>query len=266
MYTSAAKLGLKALKSIHFQKDEYILLTQDSIPGLEDRILLMDRNCSENLFMGSFLGREQEESPCLQIMQFARLPTAKGRSIRAIWARSTRNCHFKQVEHNYLVWQKGYSLAWITLSEKGFSGQREDRSGPAISGLIGKHLDISREQGHLLPDREKDLTSLLTNLALEQGYDLTSGSTGITSGDIAPQATSRVIERRLPGFELQMTQASLAQTSHGIISRAVAGTANKSLIVNLPGSPAAVETNLTALLPALKHTLDKLRDDPTECA
>ena len=249
-----------------FEQDEYVLLANNPLQGFEQQGLLLDRDLQEKFPVGSLMGPDRK-SPHLQIIQFLWLPTRDNTAQPAFRARSMQNLEIDQTPRKYEVWKENYSLARITLSEKGALGERVDRSGPVISRLINSYLPICWEQNYLLPDSLTGLSGLLANLALEQSFDLvvTTGSTGITSQDIAPEATSRILERRLPGFEHQMMQASLAETSSGVISRALAGTAGKTLVVNLPGNPGAVETNLAPLLPTLKHTLDKLQDDPTEC-
>ena len=165
------------------------------------------------------------------------------------------------------VQRRGRSLAWITLSDKGAEGLRQDASGPLIEELVAAALPLGLARGFLLPDDQAALRALLTDLALVQGFDLilTTGGTGVAPRDVTPEATLAVIEKRLPGFERAMTAASLAKTPHGAVSRAVAGTLGQSVIVNLPGSPKAVRECLAPLLPALAHTLDKLQGDPAEC-
>jgi molybdopterin biosynthesis enzyme MoaB len=74
-----------------------------------------------------------------------------------------------------------------------------------------------------------------------------------------------LITKHLPGFEQAMMGASLAVTPHAVISRAMAGILGSSLIINLPGSPKGVRENLSPVLPALRHTLDKMHGDPTDC-
>ena len=162
----------------------------------------------------------------------------------------------------------GYALAWITLSDKGAAGKRTDESGPLIGEMTARHLDLNTVQGFIIPDEPSRLKALLSDLALGQGFDLvmTTGGTGVGPRDITPEATLAVIEKRLPGYERAMTGASLAKTPHGAISRAVAGTLGRTLIVNMPGSPKAVAECLEPLLPTLKHTLEKLQGDPSDCA
>jgi len=162
----------------------------------------------------------------------------------------------------------GYALAWITLSDKGAAGKRTDESGPLIGEMVARHLDLNTVQGFIIPDEPSRLKALLVDLALGQRFDLimTTGGTGVGPRDITPEATLAVIEKRLPGYERAMTGASLAKTPHGAISRAVAGTLGQALIVNMPGSPRAVAECLEPLLPTLRHTLEKLQGDPSDCA
>lgn len=166
------------------------------------------------------------------------------------------------------VSRSGYALAWVTLSDKGAAGKRTDESGPLIGELVAGKLDLNRVQGFIIPDEPSMLKGLLADLALRQGFDLimTTGGTGVGPRDITPEVTLSVIEKRLPGYERAMTAASLTKTPHGAISRAVAGTLGEALIVNMPGSPKAVKECLEPLLPTLKHTLEKLQGDPSDCA
>lgn len=161
----------------------------------------------------------------------------------------------------------GYTLAVITLSDKGAQGLRQDASGPEIIGLLKSVLDIRFCKNFLVPDDESLLKALLADLALNQKFDLicTTGGTGLGPRDITPQATGSILDYVLPGFAQAMMASSLRITPNAAISRSVAGVAGKCLIINLPGSVKAVAENLAAILPALPHALEKLNGDLADC-
>lgn len=163
--------------------------------------------------------------------------------------------------------KRRWSLAWITLSDKGAAGLRADESGPLMASLVREKIPLSLERGFLLPDEPHALRALVMELALGQGFDLilTSGGTGLSPRDTTPEALLPLFDRRLPGFERAMTAASLAKTPAAALSRGVAGTLDRSIVLTLPGSKKAVAENLEAVLPAMGHALDKLHGDPADC-
>ncbi len=163
--------------------------------------------------------------------------------------------------------KSGFSLAWLTLSDSGAAGTRKDTSGPQIPEMISEYLPLALSQGFLLRDEAASIRALLTHLALTEGFDLiiTTGGTGVAPRDVTADVTAALLHKRLPGFEQAMMSASLSATPHAVISRAVAGILDTTLIINLPGSPKGVRENLAPLLPALRHTLDKIHGDPADC-
>jgi molybdenum cofactor synthesis domain-containing protein len=160
-----------------------------------------------------------------------------------------------------------YSVAIITISDKGSRGEREDLSGPAIKELIIP-LPAQVQFYEVIPDETESISATLKHCSDKLNCDLiiTTGGTGVGPRDVTPEATRAVIDREIPGMAEVMRMESLKKTPHAMISRAVVGTRGQSLIVNLPGSPKAVKENLSALLPALSHAIDKIKGDDADCA
>jgi molybdopterin adenylyltransferase len=156
--------------------------------------------------------------------------------------------------------------AIITLSDKGSKGDREDESGQTIRKMVSDiHAVVSHYE--ILPDEKQRIIDVLKRLSDSGSIDLiiTTGGTGVAPRDVTPEATLAVIDRELPGMAEAMRAESLKKTSHAMISRAVAGIRKQTLIVNLPGSPRAVRENLAVILPAIPHTIEKIKGDPSDC-
>jgi molybdopterin adenylyltransferase len=156
--------------------------------------------------------------------------------------------------------------AIITLSDKGAAGKREDESGKVIRDMM-TGIGSSVAHYEILPDEKTLIMEALSRLSDAGTIDLilTTGGTGVSPRDVTPEATRAVIDRELPGMAEAMRAESMKKTPHAMISRAIAGIRNRTLIVNLPGSPRAVRENLGVLLPALQHAVDKIKGDPSEC-
>lgn len=155
----------------------------------------------------------------------------------------------------------------LVLSDKGFRGEREDTSGPALLGFLGDH-GVPDARLVVLPDERARLADAMVQWADNGAYDLilTCGGTGVSPRDVTPEATYDVIKTELPGFGECMRAASLSKSPHAIVSRATAGIRGRTLIINLPGSPRAALENLAAVWPAVPHTIAKLQGDQSDCA
>lgn len=159
-----------------------------------------------------------------------------------------------------------YKVGIITISDKGASGTREDKSGPALkehlekAGLIVTSMKV-------IPDDQDQIKTTIIELCDKHNLDLllTTGGTGLSPRDVTPEATIGVIEKEAPGFSEAIRIMGLKSTPHSMISRGVSGVRGKTLIINLPGSPKGAKEGLYAILPAIPHALAKLRGDPAEC-
>ena len=161
-----------------------------------------------------------------------------------------------------------YTAAVITVSDKGYRGERVDTSGPAICA-------IARESGFevvhtaIVPDEKDMIQAELIHCAdeLKISLVLTTGGTGFSPRDITPEATLAVVERETRGIPEAMRAESLRITPRGCLSRSAAGIRGRTLIVNLPGSEKAAKENLLGVIGALDHGLDMLASSGSaDCA
>lgn len=155
----------------------------------------------------------------------------------------------------------------LTMSDKGAKGEREDISGLEIRRMV-EVLDSEVKAYEVIPDEVPIIEERLKSFADDLKLDLvlTTGGTGVTPRDVTPEATRAVIERELPGMSEVMRAESMKKTPYAMISRAVCGIRGTTLIINLPGSPKAVKENLAAVLPALRHTVEKIKGSTEDCA
>ena len=155
-------------------------------------------------------------------------------------------------------------IARITLSDRASAGVYEDRSGPEIERVWEEHGGGAAEWVRvLIADDQAEIETTLRRLCDDDGCDLvlTTGGTGPAPRDVTPEATRAVIERELPGFGEIMRVQSFAKVPTAILSRAVAGTRGRTLIVNLPGNPRAIGECLPLILPAIREALRHLRGE-----
>jgi molybdenum cofactor synthesis domain-containing protein len=152
-----------------------------------------------------------------------------------------------------------YEAAVITVSDKGSRGERADLSGPAVRETL-EGAGFSVVYTAIVPDERAEIErELIACSARDVALVVTTGGTGFAPRDVTPEATLAVCERMTPGIAEAMRAASMTVTPRAMLSRQTAGIRGATLIVNLPGSPRAARENLSAVVGALEHGLDTLR-------
>lgn len=176
-------------------------------------------------------------------------------------------CPGEAVEVTHAVPRKAFQLVVLTISDRCSRGQTQDTAGPAAADLAREVLGANLYRLEVLPDEAEPIAARLRHYCDGHSIDLvlTVGGTGFAPRDVTPEAAAAVIERFTPGLDEAMRSASLAATPHAMLSRARSGIRGGTLIVTLPGSPRAARENLSTILPALSHGLEKLRGDPSDC-
>ena len=156
--------------------------------------------------------------------------------------------------------------AILTVSDKGSRGERSDQSGPALAAwLTDRGVEVAATA--LVADEQPLIASALRKWADTHAADLilTTGGTGLSPRDVTPEATMQVLDRVVPGFGEAMRASSLAKTPFAMLSRAVCGVRRRTLILNLPGSPAGAIENLEAIWSGIPHAIRKLQGDMEDC-
>ena len=155
-------------------------------------------------------------------------------------------------------------FAICTISDRAFTGERPDRSGPALAEYVtSRGWTVSQQK--TIPDDQQLIAGTLEDWANRSQADiiLTTGGTGFSPRDVTPEATLSVIDREAPGLAEAMRAASAARSPHAILSRARAGIRGTALIVNLPGSPEAALENLQSIAESLEHAVQLLQGSPS---
>jgi molybdopterin adenylyltransferase len=147
----------------------------------------------------------------------------------------------------------------LTVSDRAFRGEYEDRGGPAIQAYLGDILTSAWVAvPRVVPDEADQIAAALVTLADDEGCNLiiTTGGTGPAPRDVTPEATEAVCQKMMLGFGEEMRRVSLLSVPTAILSRQTAGIRGSSLIVNLPGNPKAIKECLDAVFPAIPYCID----------
>ena len=160
-----------------------------------------------------------------------------------------------------------FTVGIITSSDKGYSGEREDKSGKVIEEIVSEN-GFKVIKKIVLPDEKTLLENEMINMCdnLNVNLLLTTGGTGFSKRDITPEATKSVIEREALGIVEAIRFYSLQITKRAMLSRATSGIRKNTLIINLPGSPKACKEALDFVLDDVKHGIEILLGEATECA
>jgi molybdopterin adenylyltransferase len=157
--------------------------------------------------------------------------------------------------------------AILTVSDRGSRGERDDQSGPALAAWLAER-GVAVAAMAMVADEQPLIAAALREWAGagEVALILTTGGTGVSPRDVTPEATAMVLDRVIPGFSEAMRTASLRKTPRAMLSRGVCGILGRTLVMNLPGSPAAAVENLESVWEAVPHAIRKIQGDMEDCA
>jgi molybdopterin adenylyltransferase len=150
-----------------------------------------------------------------------------------------------------------FTAAVVTVSDSCSRGEREDISGPAVVEIL-KKSGFEIVHTRIVQDDSMQIQNALVHLALEVRFIVTTGGTGIAPRDVTPEATEAICDRLIDGVGERMRLEGAKKTSFAALSRGVCGVREKTLILNLPGSPGGAVESLEAVLDLVSHALNLL--------
>jgi molybdopterin adenylyltransferase len=154
-------------------------------------------------------------------------------------------------------------VAVLTVSDRCARGEAEDVGGPAVAEAARELLRAEVTARAVVHDDRPAIADRIRALALSADLVLTTGGTGVADRDVTPQATRDVVDVEIPGLGEEMRRRSAEAHPHALLSRATAGVFGRTLVLNLPGSPAGAVECLGHVSAVLPHALE-LRRRPGE--
>lgn len=157
-----------------------------------------------------------------------------------------------------------FTASVITVSDSCARGERADASGPAVADVL-QRSGFRVVAAQIVPDDSMQIQNALLHFAPKVRLIVTTGGTGIATRDVTPEATEAICDRLIDGIAEQMRREGAEKTPFAALSRAVCGVYEKTLILNLPGSPGGAVQSLKAVIDLIPHALNLL-DGKTEHA
>jgi molybdopterin adenylyltransferase len=150
-----------------------------------------------------------------------------------------------------------WKVAILTASDKGSRGEREDTSAQVIRELVEEEIGGEIVDYRIVPDEQDEIMAALIEMTDYYKADLvlTTGGTGLGPRDVTPEATLKVADRLVPGISEVMRMSGMSRTRRSMLSRGVSVIRDRSLIINLPGSPKGVQESLMSVIDQLPHAL-----------
>lgn len=149
------------------------------------------------------------------------------------------------------------TAAVLTVSDSASRGEREDRSGPATADRL-REAGFEVVTQRVVADEQSAIEAALAELVERVQLVVTTGGTGIAERDVTPEATRAVCSRLIEGIPERMRAAGIAKTPYAVLSRGICGVRNRSVILNLPGSPKGAAESLEVVIGILPHIIDLL--------
>ena len=152
---------------------------------------------------------------------------------------------------------RSFAALVVTVSDRSSSGERPDTSGPVLAGLL-RELGLRVGEPVVVPDDVEALQAALREAAASYDLVVTTGGTGLSPRDVTPEATGPLLDREVPGLAEALRQRGAPLVPTAILSRGLAGTIGRTLVVNLPGSTGGVRDGAAVLAPVVLHALEQL--------